>query len=184
MCSVFLSDSCKASADCCDDAVEELQIERGRRPGTLSSNRSASSVGEGRVVRMDALDGDALRCGVRRLGQRRAPGQMGVVADAAPVHGAQNDRRPRRAGRRPGAQRIIDAAHRLDPAAAQRMTRRRRHIQAESGEMECGHDGAPRQAATGRCVQFNRTTGRSQRSSGQNRPGQDASTLSDSGRAI
>ena len=85
---------------------------------------------------MDAVHGDMIDRGVRRLGKRRSPGEMSVVANAAPINRAQDDRLagPKQHDpQRP--ERIIDAAHRFDPAAAKGMIERGGHVGGKSGNV-------------------------------------------------
>ena len=65
---------------------------------------------------------------------------MGVVAEAAPVHGAVYERSAQsEQNDATGFERIIHPADRLDPAAAQRMSLGRSDVTGKSGKMEGCH---------------------------------------------
>jgi len=85
------------------------------------------------VVRMNAVDGDALRRSVCGLRQSLTPPPVCLITQTAPVYGAQHDRLcSAKQDNAQGAKRIIDAAHRLDPAAAERMSQGRRGVGLKS----------------------------------------------------
>lgn len=74
-----------------NDAIEELEVERGRSARDRFEQTFRAHIGEWRIMRMNAVNGDALGRGVRGLRQRLAPGEVGVIPHIAPVHNAQYD---------------------------------------------------------------------------------------------
>ena len=92
-----------------------------------------------------AVDLDAFGRGVGGSGQGPHPGAMGLVADSDPVDGTQDDGGAR-AEQDDAAcpQRIIDAADRLDPAAAEGMARGRSRVRGERSNVQGRHGLSPR----------------------------------------
>ena len=99
-----------------------------------------TDVGKRRVVRVDAMNRHAFGRRMRGFGEGRPPLTKGVVSQAAPIDrtqhngffGAENDNAD-------GFQGIVHAADRLDPAAAEWMPERRRHVRAEWCEKVTWH---------------------------------------------
>ena len=73
----------------------------------------ARRIGKRRIVRMHALQSHVFRNGMRCPRQGLAPDQIGIVANAAPVHGTQDHRLAHaEQDHTQGAERVIDAAYR------------------------------------------------------------------------
>jgi hypothetical protein len=89
---------------------------------------------------MDAVDGDVFRDRMNRFGQRLPPGKLRVVAQTGPVDGAEDNRLSfSQQNHAECAERIVDGADRLDPAAAERMAGGRRDIGGKRRQMERWH---------------------------------------------
>ena len=74
-----------------------------------------------------------------------AEGAVGVVADAGPVHGAEDDRGlVAEQDDAEAAERVGDRLGRLDPTAAERVADRHGGVNGEGAEVEIGHGEPPR----------------------------------------
>ena len=90
---------------------------------------------------MDAVQCNAFRRGMGGLGEGLAPGQMPIVAQPAPVYRTQDHGGARsKKDNAESEERIIDAAHRLDQTAAQRVAQGRGDVTAKGGQVQGRHD--------------------------------------------
>lgn len=129
-----------ASAGAVDQGIVPLGVEDKRFGAGLSEPLVGVVVDEGGVVLVDGVDGDAVGRGSGGVGQGLAPKLVRAIKDSGPVEGGQNDGRAFGLDHEAAEpERIVDGAGRRDPAAAKRMTERRRGVDLEAGEMESEH---------------------------------------------
>jgi hypothetical protein len=109
--------------------AEEVQLDDVRQVFLRLHDLLGIDAGEWCVVLVDAVHGDAIGRRARRIRQRASPGDVRVVQQAGPIDRAEDDRLTRAEEDQTDClERIVVADHRLDPAAAQRMTLRRRDV--------------------------------------------------------
>jgi hypothetical protein len=83
-------------------------------------------------MRMNTVERDVARRGVGCPRQSLPPDYACVVSDSTPINSAQDDRLAHSEQyNAQSAEWIIDAANRLDPAAAKWMAQRRRYVTGE-----------------------------------------------------